>query len=195
MGGFAIAAADDLLYVEDVLLVRQHCTLASVAFEDDSVADFFDRCVDRALKPAQFGRIWVHTHPGVSPEPSPTDERTFARVFGSSDWAVMFILACGGATYARLRFNVGPGGEVLLPVEVDYRRPFAASDWILWEREYVVNVQATQPWLAVERGVQLELPVELDRDPVLPSPDYDGWLDAWEDYIDAGTRRYDESFH
>ena len=64
-----------------------------------------------------------------------TDEETFARVFGRSDWAVMFILARGGQSYARLRFNVGPGGSLMLPVEVDYRRPFPASDQAAWSEE------------------------------------------------------------
>jgi len=68
--------------------------------------------------------------------PSITDEQTFLRVFGSCHWAVLFILARSGRTYARLRFNVGPGGQVIIPVEVDYRRPFEASDHQAWEAEY-----------------------------------------------------------
>ena len=61
------------------------------------------------LPPERFARIWVHTHPGKSPHPSITDEETFQRCFGNSDWAVMFILARGGQSYARLRLNAGPG--------------------------------------------------------------------------------------
>ena len=54
--------------------------------------------------------------------PSSTDEQTFARAFGDCDWAVMAIIARGGASYARLRFAAGPGGSVLLPVVVDWQR-------------------------------------------------------------------------
>ena len=61
---------------------------------------------------------------------------TFERVFGASDWAVMFILARGGQAYARLRYNVGPGADVQLPVEVSYGWPFAASNQALWQTEY-----------------------------------------------------------
>jgi len=190
VGGFALVAEDDLLYVEDVQLVRQRCTVASVAFDDDSVANFFDRCVDQGLKPAQFGRIWIHTHPGVSPEPSGTDEATFGRMFGTSDWALMFILARGGATYARLRFNVGPGGDVLLPVDVDYSRPFHASDWIAWEQEYLAHVQSAPSQARVERDLVLGLP----DDPVPVAGAYDGWLDAWQEYLDEGAVRYDECY-
>ena len=141
VGGFGIAAADDLLLIEDVQLVRQVCTGASVAFDDQAVADFFDRQVDEGRTPEQFGRIWVHTHPGNFAEPSLTDEETFARVFGRTDWAVMFILARGGQSYARLRFHVGPGGDVDLPVAVDYSRPFAASDHAAWQAEYLACVE------------------------------------------------------
>ena len=112
----------------------------TVAFEDEAVADFFDRQVDRGLQPEQFARIWVHTHPGDCPEPSLTDERTFDRAFGKSNWAVMFILARGGRSYARLRFNVGPGGAMRMPTQVDYSRPFSGSDVVAWEAEYQANV-------------------------------------------------------
>jgi hypothetical protein len=60
----------------------------------------------------------------------------------------MLILANGGDVYARLRFNVGPGGEVLIPVEVDYGCEFAASDPEAWELEYQTNIDARQTELS-----------------------------------------------
>src|ERR1700704_5082436 len=115
IGAFGISAADDLLFVEDVQLVRQTCTWVHVEFDDEAVANFFDDQVDAGRRPESFGRLWLHTHPGNSPEPSGTDEATFARVFGRSDWAVMFIIARGGQTYARWRYNVGPRVDAKLP--------------------------------------------------------------------------------
>jgi len=138
--GFAIAAAEDLLLVEDICLVPQTCMSASVAMDDQAVADFFDEQVDRGLKPGQFARIWVHTHPGNWSQPSSIDEETFWRVFGRTDWAVMFILARGGQNYARLQFHVGPGGDMDIPISVDYRRPFAASNHQAWKEEYLAGV-------------------------------------------------------
>ena len=140
IGGFGITAADDLLYIQDFLTVKQDVTGASVAFDDAAVADFFDQQVDAGRKPEQFARIWLHTHPGDSPSPSSTDEDTFQRVFGRCQWAIMFILAKGGKTFARLRFNTGPGGQIALPVEVDYRRPFPGSDVDTWRVEYKANI-------------------------------------------------------
>ena len=148
VGGFGITAADDLLYVEEVQLVGQVGSWAHVAFDDAAVADYFDRQVDRGLRPEQFGRLWAHTHPGDCPLPSQTDEATFERVFGLCDWALMFILAREGRSYARLRFNVGPGGDLEIPVEVDYSRAFAGCDPVSWEQEYLLNV-CPEEWLAV----------------------------------------------
>jgi hypothetical protein len=54
VGGFGIAPADDLLYVEDIQLVRQSCTMVSVAFDDMAVAEFFDVQIDAGRRPEQF---------------------------------------------------------------------------------------------------------------------------------------------
>jgi hypothetical protein len=67
VGGFGISNPDDLLLVEDIELVEQYCTVCSVEFDDDSVADYFDRQVDAGRQPEQFARIWIHTRPGASP--------------------------------------------------------------------------------------------------------------------------------
>ena len=140
IGAFGITPADDLLLVEDVCLVRQQCTPVSVKFDDEAVADFFDEQVDLGRRPEQFGRIWLHTHPGHSAQPSSIDEETFARCFGRADWTVMFILARGDQTYARLRFNVGPGGDLEIRNDVDFTLPFAASQHEAWQEEYDSNV-------------------------------------------------------
>ena len=142
VGGFGITASEDLLFVRDLKLVRQVCSWAHVAFEDDSVADLFDEQVDAGLRPEQFGRIWMHTHPGNCPLPSPTDEQTFARVFGQAEWAVMFILARGGKSYARLQMNSGPGASLRIPVEIDYSQSFTGCDHESWESEYLTHVQS-----------------------------------------------------
>lgn len=176
VGGFGVAAADDVLLVEDVQLVRQRCTWASVTFDDDSVADFFDRQVDEGLRPDQFARIWVHTHPGDCPRPSMTDESTFDTVFGRCDWAVMFILACSGQCYARLRFNVGPGFEAEVPVAIDYRRPFSGSAVERWQEEYAANVQVLPDF--APNGCTRPAPAPFDD-----GPDAE-WYESWFDYAD-----------
>ena len=95
VGFFGISDEKDLLYIDDLAVPRQITTAVSVDFDDASVADHFESCADRGIMPARCGRIWIHTHPGDSPSPSRTDEETFARAFGSCDWAVMAIVARG----------------------------------------------------------------------------------------------------
>jgi len=175
IGGFGITAKDDLLLVEDFVTVRQKASMASVSFDDDAVADFFESQVDAGRRPEHFGRIWLHTHPGDSPQPSVVDEETFGRVFGRCQWAVMFVLARGGKSYARLRFNVGPGGEAVIPVEVDYSSPFGPSDREAWQEEYRTNIKADS-WFS-SFGETRGTSVSKDAGGVLA----EDWLDAFEE--------------
>ena len=182
VGGFGITSADDLAVVEDIRLVRQLCTPVSVEFDDAAVADFFDEQVDLGRRPEQAARIWLHSHPGSSAKPSVTDEETFQRCFGRTDWSVMCILARGGQAYARLRFNVGPGGSWEIPVEVDFRRPFPAAETAAWEREYLETVQAVDGLLGgcTESGLDwrdVELLVDEEEEEI------DDFQDPWGEYI------------
>ncbi|MGE3405796.1 MAG: hypothetical protein AB7I37_03215 [Pirellulales bacterium] len=145
IGGFGLSSDDDLLRIEDFVLVDQVCSSVSVVFQDAAVADYFDRQVDLGRHPQSFGRIWLHTHPGRSAEPSLTDEETWDRVFSDCDWAVMFILARGGQTYARLRINGGWRGDFRLRAEVDYSGRFPASDLSSWQAEYDKHVEKWVP--------------------------------------------------
>ncbi|MFO0812029.1 MAG: hypothetical protein U0796_02355 [Gemmatales bacterium] len=160
VGGFAETDPSDLLLIQDIHLVKQQTTVGTVSFEDASVADYFDAMVDRGVTPEASARIWVHTHPGHCPEPSSTDEDTFTRCFGTSDWAVMFILARGGQTYARLRFHAGPAGDILLPVEISYQQNFRGSDPSAWYDEYQRCVEELPSFHRFEKfiGGDEELP-------------------------------------
>lgn len=74
IGGFGITSKNDPLYVIDFVTVRQATTALTVAFADDAVADYIDRCVDAGLAPQNFLRVWCHTHPCSSANPSGIDE-------------------------------------------------------------------------------------------------------------------------
>lgn len=156
VAGLCLTAGHDPLYVDDVLIVRQRATPVTVSLDDNAVADLFDRMVDAGVPPERFARVWLHTHPGASPEPSALDEVTFARAFGCCDWAVMAIVSRTAATFARLQFRAGPGGTQELPVSVDWQAwpawaAGAALDSLIasWSREYAELVEvATFPTLA-----------------------------------------------
>ena len=147
VGGFGISDPDDLLLVTDFALIQQTATPITVELDDDSVADHFDQFIDEGYAPEQVGRIWIHTHPGDCPRPSGTDEQTFTRCFGEADWAAMFILARGGATYTRLRFNTGPGCDVSLKCSVEFDNEFASSDQLTWTAEYDQCVNKIEPFI------------------------------------------------
>ena len=178
VGGFGISAEADLLLIEDIRLVRQRCSSVTVQFEDVAVADFFDEMVDLGLPPERFARVWIHTHPGNSATPSCVDEETFVRSFGRSDWAIMFILAQGGQTTARLRFHVGPGGDCELPVDVDFSCDLAAPNRVAWKEEYQRCVCVPPPPITerLSRDHVLDLPSDVR---VVDEPDF--WEDRFEE--------------
>jgi proteasome lid subunit RPN8/RPN11 len=146
VGGFGITRPDDLLFVTEFITVKQEVTCVSVKFDDEAVSKFFDEQVDLGRKPEQFARVWLHTHPGDSPEPSSTDETTFQRVFGACQWAVMCIVAQDDSTYARLGFNIGPGGQILIPTDIDFSQDFGPSDHSAWDARFQADVQPME-WL------------------------------------------------
>ena len=156
--GFGLSAIHDPLYVEDILVVSQQATAVTVAFDDAAIADLFDRMTDQEIAPDRYARIWLHSHPGASPTPSSVDEATFARAFGGCDWSVMGILSRTSATYARLQFNVGPGGSLVIPVTVDWASwPMhtALDSWLSqWHQEYEYLVKPmTFPDLLFEESL------------------------------------------
>ena len=196
VGGFGLAAAEDLLYIQDFIPVRQQVTPVTVRFDDAAVADYFDACVDQGISLNRCGRLWLHTHPGASVMPSGTDEDTFARVFGACDWSVMFILGRTGRTYARLAFSAGPGGQLLLPVEVDWAAwPDVLSDKYgplevhrdQWRQEYAANIQMLPDLLVTPKGLPVANPFEDDR--------WWGREPWWLDTEDFDSLTQEEHYH
>ena len=203
VGGFGISTPEDLFLIEDFRLVKQDCTWASVKFEDEAVADFFEDQVELGRQPEQFARCWIHTHPGDSADPSGTDEETFGRVFGNSSWAVMFILARGGEAYARLKFGCGPGAELLVPVGIDWNVPFAGANHELWQEEYSRCVQPIVstgrhrfPGRAGHRNDHLQTNPQSDEQDHADAVDLDEFLQLqdWEGGIFGYENQHDPGF-
>jgi hypothetical protein len=188
IGGFGITSAEDLLLIEDFQTVHQIDSAVSVHFDDTAVADFFEDQVDLGRKPEHFARIWCHTHPGNSPTPSFVDEETFARAFGDCDWAIMFILARTGKTYCRLRFNVGPGTAVMIPVQVDYSSEFGPADHASWTDEYDFNIHAEPLAFELPRTASTFGHNQSSLNGLLADvrDDRELWQ-SWEEYVDANV--------
>ena len=186
VGGFGISAQDNSLYIEDFVTVRQDTSPVTVSLRDDAVADHFDRCVDLKLTPERFARIWLHTHPGASVQPSRTDEETFTRVFGGCDWAVMFILGRTGKTFARLSLS----GPVKIELELT-----TTVDWAQWPAhafegpslEYLLEQWADEYGSNINSAPRFD---ELMRDE-LRANGFD-WIEDW-DWLDEHLELTTES--
>lgn len=152
VGGYGLTETDDPLLITDIVLVKQECTSATLEFDTKDSMEFVEKMTDRGLSPFQHSNIFWHSHPGNCPNPSIIDENNFNTNFSHPDWAIFFIIARGGATYCRVRHNIGPGIEVTIPTEVDYSIPFPASDKIAWEAEYKDKVTETKSFIMMGDG-------------------------------------------
>jgi len=145
VSGFGISHPDDPFRIIDFRLVPQVNTAAFTEFLDKALANYVeDMAIDEKIGPARCMRIWIHTHPNMTPTPSGHDEETFKRVNSASSWGIMCIIA-NDKEYARLRVNnvEGMSGERELRVCYDIRTPFegvTVEDYEAWEKEYCDTV-------------------------------------------------------
>jgi len=166
--------------VTDFRLVRQCCNSVLTVMDDEGLAAFSASMVDLNIQ--QYSRVWIHTHPNMSPSPSGPDEATFRTAFGDCSWAVMFIVATNGKHYCRVRFNDGPGLQKELPVEIDWQSPCKATDTAAWLAEYLANVT----W---DRGTMSDLQQVINKTSYWDGAGWSGgrWA-GWEDEDDLYNR-------
>jgi hypothetical protein len=109
---------DDLLTVEDFVCVPQECTSGNTEPTDQGMAIYFENMMlDKGIMPNRCGRIWAHTHPGQSPQPSGTDDETYRKWFKDAEFAVMYILAEGN-NYCKIKHTSKQLGSLNTVVEV-----------------------------------------------------------------------------
>lgn len=82
----------DSLLVRDVFVPRQRCSVLSTEFDMNDVSDYVTRMCEDGYEVSQVMRVWIHTHPGMSPNPSGVDYQTFEEAYGDSDFAVMCVV-------------------------------------------------------------------------------------------------------
>lgn len=113
---FGITNENDGLLVESLWVPKQECSVVTTETDDGEFNEMAEWAYDNQIAPHRIGKIWLHTHPGTSPTPSGTDEKTFIEKFGNCDWTVMGILAKGGDNYARVKFKAGGGHSFQIPI-------------------------------------------------------------------------------
>ena len=94
----------------------------------------------------------------------------------------MFITAHEGKTYARISFNVGPGGQVLIPVKVDYEKPFLGADQQAWIEEYKANIHPEE-W----RGIHDQPMTQKERAEL-----ENGWTEEEIEEFDERARGFED---
>jgi len=178
VAGYGITGTKDPLLVTDFVLVKQECTGASFDFDADDGVDYMNRMFDTGLPPWAFSNLLLHTHPGNSPQPSSADEKNFEKAFSHPNWAIMFIIAQNGATYCRLKINVGPGVTKELKVVVDWSVQFTGSDTISWEKEYKEKVNEKKFRKTNKKGVtsEKEMAFPDHNDPLWHDAEHDDWV-------------------
>jgi len=153
VGGYGVTGTEDPLLVTDFRLIKSDCTGASFDMDPDDGVEFMETMLDAGLMPWQYSNILIHTHPGNSPSPSGTDEKNFEAAFSHPNWAIMFIIAEGGAAYCRLKINVGPGSVKEIKVVVDWKTAFNGTNEEEWKKEYDAKVKAVHFRMTGKEGV------------------------------------------
>ena len=139
------------LRIQDVVLVKQRVTPASVDLDmewwADKQVEMFEK---HGIQPWQTS-TWVHTHPAGVDRPSSTDESTMENSFGNWTFAIMLILTKEGHFYARMDFDHQfAWGEkirfnIACDVRVDWSDPEAVTEEDLkrWDVEFKSLVSET----------------------------------------------------
>jgi len=189
---FGITKEDDPMAVIDIWLPDQACTSCSTVMDDDSIANWMDDMAMAGYHPDRYSCVWMHTHPGDGPNPSGTDEDTFAKVFGRKSLAVMYILARGGRDYCRIQWNHQlngglVGSDEVIQTEIDWSLPFGASDHAAWDEDFKRVVEHRSTVIVGGNGGSWNSQVGMPR---VPSAAYGSQYDSsYEEWWEAARAR------
>ena len=154
VGGFCVSLQENPGLVVDFHLVSQLCDSAYCEFTDDGMVEFNDEMAEAGYHPQEYSRMWLHTHPGTSANPSGLDEETFTKQFGGMDWSAMLIVARGGQTYGRIRYAVcnavdsiigSKDRDTTVDLAIDWSTEYTSTEHGQWDDEYDSMVTARAP--------------------------------------------------
>lgn len=137
MAFYGIAASPvNPLYIHDIGIFPQRSNCVHWEAEDDAtIMNHILKWGDREIPVERCARILCHTHPGMGPSPSGTDETVFEKVFENTPWSVMCILSTGmghfptpNNSYARLKVNGIVPLSLEVPVRIDMTSRLPSGD-------------------------------------------------------------------
>ena len=203
IGGLAVSDTEDVMLVHDILIPKQTVTAVSTRFDQAALADTMATLADPEgeyqLPVDCFMRIWIHTHPGTSAEPSGRDIETFTgeKDFGAAPWGVMMILSDSGETHCSFRFTDVFGVQrcVQIPVAqavyVDVP-PIDEDTRLGWLKEIQDNVEELYTFRNTTVGALAKRHAPHASSSSSSSSLYLGYDDDWwgQDY---GVQRFDNT--
>lgn len=160
VSGFAItntaSGYPDL--ITDFQLVKQECSIVTTDMDDDGLSEYVAVMADNGINPSDCMRVWIHTHPGSSPNPSGTDESTFQKLLSKFPFIVMLIISKEGNKFGRIGFTQGCGGTSPVDWDVDWSIPCEAVDFEDWKKEYEGAVKVKK-WISSKKKEEAPLGV------------------------------------
>ncbi len=119
-----ISKPDDPLFITDFQFIKQECTNVSTDFDEDAQTEWIEDHMEAGDHPDSFLRVWAHTHPGASADPSGTDWDTFQEAMGKMPWGVMLILGTSNEFVCVFR-----AGDDMLNLDVEIEPRPIPSEW------------------------------------------------------------------
>ena len=162
-----ISSPDRINYVDDVIIPKQEVTGTTTDIDQDWLHEWADEMWDKGEDhaPKYTTRIWCHTHPGSSAEPSGTDEKTWSDTYmiDGVDWAAMIIIAQAVSsknehTYCRAKYESSIGMQVSrIGLNIDYDGKLVPIDYIYDMQENIINLNKTYE----KYGFSSKLPLQI----------------------------------
>lgn len=134
---FGISKKENPSLVIDVSLIKQEVGEVTTDMDDEALADYVEDMVCKGYEPCEVLRIWIHSHPNFSTQPSNTDKETFSRAFKNASWKVMIIISKKYETYCLLRQSgTVCQTDVECEVTVNWNEGYGKDHNKVWDKEW-----------------------------------------------------------
>jgi proteasome lid subunit RPN8/RPN11 len=109
ISGMGITPKENRWHIEEFVLPKQECTAAHTEFDGTELAKLMDEYIVKGYEPWQTQRVWIHTHPGFSAEPSGPDWANFDANYvrdRDDSWGTMIVVNQKGEVSVNVWFGM-----------------------------------------------------------------------------------------